>query len=264
MLHNVPRLADITTMTPAAGRSTAWRSAAPARPATRTARAQLGGADHQHRGALRHRAQDARLGAGARPAAGARRRGARVAARRLRHRHAAGRSAPQGPGADGRRDRARRRLHRWRARRSGLRGAAHRLPERLGRRHREPADGGGLAEGETVLVNAAREPEIGDLADCLNAMGARIEGIGTDRLTIEGVEALHGARRTRVIPDRIETGTYAWPRRSPAASRLVGRAGSTISARWRETLRRRRRRRRPRRTAACACAARNGRCTAST
>ncbi|HLY44984.1 MAG TPA: UDP-N-acetylglucosamine 1-carboxyvinyltransferase [Stellaceae bacterium] len=64
-----------------------------------------------------------------------------------------------------------------------------------------------LAEGETVLINAAREPEIIDLADCLVAMGADIAGIGTDRLVIRGVGALHGARH-RVIPDRIETGTY--------------------------------------------------------
>ena len=65
-----------------------------------------------------------------------------------------------------------------------------------------------LAEGRTVLANAAREPEIGDLARCLIAMGARIEGIGSDRLTIEGVERLHGAEHA-IIPDRIETGTYA-------------------------------------------------------
>jgi UDP-N-acetylglucosamine 1-carboxyvinyltransferase len=64
-----------------------------------------------------------------------------------------------------------------------------------------------LAEGESVLSNAAREPEIIDLANCLNAMGARIEGIGSDRLTVRGVSRLHGARHT-VIPDRIETGTY--------------------------------------------------------
>src|SRR5579863_5251290 len=65
-----------------------------------------------------------------------------------------------------------------------------------------------LAEGRTVLVNAAREPEIGDLARCLNAMGARITGIDSDRLTIDGVERLHGAEHT-IIPDRVETGTYA-------------------------------------------------------
>ncbi len=65
-----------------------------------------------------------------------------------------------------------------------------------------------LAEGRTVLANAAREPEIGDLAACLVAMGARIEGIGSDKLTIEGVDALHGARHA-IIPDRIETGSYA-------------------------------------------------------
>jgi UDP-N-acetylglucosamine 1-carboxyvinyltransferase len=65
-----------------------------------------------------------------------------------------------------------------------------------------------LADGRTTLVNAAREPEIGDLARCLNAMGARIEGIDTDRLTIDGVGHLHGAEHS-IIPDRIETGTYA-------------------------------------------------------
>ncbi|MGE5441655.1 MAG: UDP-N-acetylglucosamine 1-carboxyvinyltransferase [Bacteroidota bacterium] len=65
-----------------------------------------------------------------------------------------------------------------------------------------------LAEGETILRNAAREPEIADLAACLVAMGARIEGIGTDTLRVHGVGKLGGARH-RVLPDRIETGTYA-------------------------------------------------------
>ncbi|MGC2415735.1 MAG: UDP-N-acetylglucosamine 1-carboxyvinyltransferase [Stellaceae bacterium] len=64
-----------------------------------------------------------------------------------------------------------------------------------------------LAEGESVLINAAREPEITDLAHCLIAMGAEIDGIGGDRLTVRGVVSLHGAHHT-VIPDRIETGTY--------------------------------------------------------
>ncbi|MBK1726582.1 UDP-N-acetylglucosamine 1-carboxyvinyltransferase [Halorhodospira neutriphila] len=64
-----------------------------------------------------------------------------------------------------------------------------------------------LARGTTVLENAAREPEVVDLAECLNAMGARIAGIGTSTLTIEGVERLEGIRH-RVLPDRIETGTY--------------------------------------------------------
>ena len=64
-----------------------------------------------------------------------------------------------------------------------------------------------LAEGETVLENAAREPEVTDLARLLVRMGAKIGGIGTDRLVIEGVETLHGAAHT-VIADRIETGTF--------------------------------------------------------
>ena len=65
-----------------------------------------------------------------------------------------------------------------------------------------------LAKGTTILRNAAREPEVVDLATCLIAMGAKISGEGTDTITIEGVEKLHGARHS-VLPDRIETGTYA-------------------------------------------------------
>src|SRR3984893_2357833 len=64
-----------------------------------------------------------------------------------------------------------------------------------------------LAEGETVIENAAREPEVSDLAHLLVAMGARIDGIDTDRLVIQGVERLHGARHS-VVPDRIEAGTF--------------------------------------------------------
>lgn len=65
-----------------------------------------------------------------------------------------------------------------------------------------------LAKGTTVITNAACEPEIVDVADCLNKMGAKITGAGTPTITIEGVAKLHGARHT-VLPDRIETGTYA-------------------------------------------------------
>jgi UDP-N-acetylglucosamine 1-carboxyvinyltransferase len=65
-----------------------------------------------------------------------------------------------------------------------------------------------LAHGTTVIANAAREPEIGDLADCLNKMGAKISGAGTTRIVVEGVPRLSGARHS-VLPDRIETGTYA-------------------------------------------------------
>ncbi len=64
-----------------------------------------------------------------------------------------------------------------------------------------------LADGVTSLSNAAREPEITDLAQCLIAMGAQIEGLGTDRLKVTGVKELHGATH-RIISDRIETGTY--------------------------------------------------------
>ena len=65
-----------------------------------------------------------------------------------------------------------------------------------------------LARGDTVIENAAREPEVADLASCLRKMGARIGGIGTSTLQVQGVERLHGAEHT-VLPDRIETGTYA-------------------------------------------------------
>jgi UDP-N-acetylglucosamine 1-carboxyvinyltransferase len=77
-----------------------------------------------------------------------------------------------------------------------------------------------LAQGETVIENAAREPEVVDLARLLVAMGARINGAGTDRIVVQGVERLHGARH-RVMPDRIETGTFAV---AAAASAIYGRA----------------------------------------
>jgi len=64
-----------------------------------------------------------------------------------------------------------------------------------------------LAEGQTIIENAAREPEVTDLADCLISMGARIQGAGSDTIIIDGVERLHGTHH-RVLPDRIETGTY--------------------------------------------------------
>ncbi|GAB2937609.1 UDP-N-acetylglucosamine 1-carboxyvinyltransferase [Aquaspirillum soli] len=64
-----------------------------------------------------------------------------------------------------------------------------------------------LADGTTVLENAAREPEVSDLAECLVKMGAKISGIGSDRLVIEGVERLHGAEHA-IMPDRIEAGTF--------------------------------------------------------
>jgi UDP-N-acetylglucosamine 1-carboxyvinyltransferase len=64
-----------------------------------------------------------------------------------------------------------------------------------------------LAEGRTVLENAAREPEVTDLANCLNAMGARVSGAGTDVIVIDGVERLGGTTH-RIMPDRIETGTF--------------------------------------------------------
>jgi UDP-N-acetylglucosamine 1-carboxyvinyltransferase len=85
-----------------------------------------------------------------------------------------------------------------------------------------------LAKGETVIENAAREPEITDLAKCLIAMGARIEGLRTDTLTIEGVDRLHGATYS-VMPDRIEAGSYA------CAAGITGGSLELIGAR-KETM----------------------------
>ena len=100
-----------------------------------------------------------------------------------------------------------------------------------------------LARGTTVIDNAAREPEIGDVADCLNKMGARVSGIGTSRLVVEGVARLNGARH-QVLPDRIETGTYAMavamtggdvllqntrPELLQAALDVIAQAGATVT-----------------------------------
>jgi UDP-N-acetylglucosamine 1-carboxyvinyltransferase len=87
-----------------------------------------------------------------------------------------------------------------------------------------------LAEGETVLENAAREPEVVDLADCLKSMGAKIAGAGTDTVRIHGVSSLSGAKH-RVMPDRIETGTYlAAVAATGGKVRLVGAAPDTVGA----------------------------------
>ena len=87
-----------------------------------------------------------------------------------------------------------------------------------------------LAEGVTVLENAAREPEVADLAGCLVAMGARIEGAGSDVIRIEGVRSLGGAEY-RVMPDRIETGTFlAAAAASGGRVRLLGAAPGTLVA----------------------------------
>jgi UDP-N-acetylglucosamine 1-carboxyvinyltransferase len=87
-----------------------------------------------------------------------------------------------------------------------------------------------LAHGTTSIGNAAREPEIGDLCRCLIAMGAKIQGIGTAELTVEGVMRLHGAEH-RVMPDRIEAGTYAIAAAIAGGDvELVGAKHETIAA----------------------------------
>jgi len=89
-----------------------------------------------------------------------------------------------------------------------------------------------LAEGETVLAGVAQEPEIEDLALCLNAMGAQVEGAGTPTITIHGVSKLHGATWS-VIPDRIETGTYAMAVAMAGGEvRLTGTRHGFLDALW--------------------------------
>jgi len=90
----------------------------------------------------------------------------------------------------------------------GLKGATIAFPQVSVGATEHLMMGATLAEGTTVLENAAREPEIADLAHCLNAMGAKISGAGTSRIEISGVDRLAGNRH-RVLPDRIEAGTYA-------------------------------------------------------
>jgi UDP-N-acetylglucosamine 1-carboxyvinyltransferase len=91
---------------------------------------------------------------------------------------------------------------------NGLKGGEIRFPKvTVGGTH-TAVMAASLARGTTVIENAAREPEIKDVADCLNKMGAKISGAGTSQIVVEGVAKLGGARH-RVLPDRIETGTYA-------------------------------------------------------
>jgi UDP-N-acetylglucosamine 1-carboxyvinyltransferase len=89
-----------------------------------------------------------------------------------------------------------------------------------------------LADGETIIENAAREPEVVDLAAALTALGARIRGAGTDRIVIEGVQALHSGAY-RVMPDRIETGTFAV---AAAASGIFGAADVLLAHAAPDTL----------------------------
>jgi UDP-N-acetylglucosamine 1-carboxyvinyltransferase len=90
----------------------------------------------------------------------------------------------------------------------GLKGAAIDFPKVTVSGTHVAVMAASLAKGTTVITNAACEPEVADVADCLNKMGAKISGAGTPRIVIEGVRRLNGARHT-VLPDRIETGTYA-------------------------------------------------------
>ncbi|TYC67327.1 UDP-N-acetylglucosamine 1-carboxyvinyltransferase [Stappia sp. BW2] len=93
-----------------------------------------------------------------------------------------------------------------------------------------------LASGETEIVNAAREPEVVDLAKCLKAMGAKIEGEGTSTIRIQGVPRLHGAHHA-VVPDRIETGTYAMAVAMTGGDVLLQGARSDLLEAALETLR---------------------------
>ena len=127
--------------------------------------------------------------------------------------------------------------------RKGLRGGQINFPKvTVGGTH-TALMAASLANGTTVIENAAREPEIGDVADCLNKMGAKITGAGTSQIVVEGVPKLHGARHA-VLPDRIETGTYAMavamtggdvllqnarPELLQAALDVLAQAGATVA-----------------------------------
>ncbi len=178
---------------------------------------------------LRARLADAGelLGAGAASRAG--RASARVAARRLRHRHPPRRSAPRGMeqlGAEIDIEQG----YVVASAPGGLRGNRIVFPKvSVGATH-DALMAATLAKGDTVIENAAREPEIGDVAECLVKMGARIEGIGTSTLHVKGVAALKGADH-RVLADRIETGTYAMAAAMTGGDvRLNGAAPSHLDA----------------------------------
>jgi UDP-N-acetylglucosamine 1-carboxyvinyltransferase len=212
-LHNVPRLADITTMMQLLRQhGVEIEATRRERPQPRyDAGAEGQGEDHLDHGALRSRAQDARVDAGAGPCCW------RARARPRSRCRAAAPSArvPVDLHIAG--------LQRW-ARRSSSTAAtwSRKAPKGLkGRRYTFPKVSVGatenlmmaatLAKGTTVLDNAAREPEIADLAECLSAMGARSTGIGTETLTIEGVTACMAAIEHAWFPTASRPAPTPWP-----------------------------------------------------
>ena len=199
VLENVPRLADIATIRALLERLGTEIEDRDGPHGRADARAPV------RRGPVRPGLDDARLrpGAGAAPGPGGP--GAGLATRRLRDRGPPDRSAPQGTRAAGGGGDARQGYVEARAAR--LKGAriVFDLVTVTGTENLMMA--ASLAEGTTILENAAREPEIPDLARLLTAMGARIHGAGTERIEIEGVPDLGGARH-RIIPDRVEAGTF--------------------------------------------------------
>ena len=198
-LHNVPRLADITHHDPAP--EAAWRGdrrgARRERPRPRHDAHPAGGQDLLDHGALRHRAQDARLGAGAGRPAGARGRarvslpgGCAIGARPV-DLHIAG---LQG---DGRARSTSTAATWWPRRPRASKGARFTFPKVSVGATENLMMAAALAKGTTVLDNAAREPEITDLAAVPGGMGVPVAGIGTETLTIEGVKSLQGGHAQR-------------------------------------------------------------------
>ncbi len=201
----------------------------PARAARTVGGTRHGRAHHHHvrrrdepRSALRPGTQDARLGAGARPAGGPLRPGARLAARRLRHRHPAGRPAPQGAGADGRRDRASTAGYIEARAPGGLKGARIIFPQVSVGATENMLMAATLAKGTSEIVNAAREPEITDLAACLMRWARGSRGSAptgwSSRASVRCGAAVHP-----IIPDRIEAGTYACAAAITGGQRAAGR-----------------------------------------
>jgi UDP-N-acetylglucosamine 1-carboxyvinyltransferase len=180
----------------------------------------------QPHGALRHRPQDARLDPGAGPAAGADRACGRLAARRLCHRRASGRSAPGGLRGDGRRRWSCARAMCMPGARAGCAGG-DRVPgwSRSGATE-NALMGATLAKGTHRAENAAREPEIVDLARCLRRMGAQIEGEGTRPSRSRASSGSAGRRIRRGRPDRARH-LHAWPGDLRWGSRIAGGAART-------------------------------------
>ncbi len=228
VLSNVPQLADIATM-----KSLIAQHGVAVEQPTNDGRTLCDRRrDRQHRGAVRHRAQDARVRARARPAGGARRRGAGQPARRLRHRHPPDRPPPERAGADGRDHPARRRLRACQRAAGPARGG-HRARRAERGRDREPADGG--EPGRRPDRHRQCRARAGDFRSrrLPGGDGRAHRGHRQRPPDRRGRGAAARRRRTPSSPTGSRPAPMPAPRRSPAARCFCATAGWIISARWR-------------------------------